>query len=247
MAARPVRRGRPPGPRPDPERRRRQLMAAARLAIARLGPDASMAAIAGVAGYTKPALYAVFEDKASLADALAAEVSGELELRIGSLVADDPQLPVALRGAIDAFCQFVEGEPALFRFLVQGAAGFGRQLGERRLLVSVGEQVGALLAEGLETAGGDPGPAAILGYALMGSVFMAADWWVDARTVSRAELVDQLTVFVGSGLAPFAGQAPPSASRRGGRSPVASCQNLRLESSGVDSLPHVKPPPTHLC
>jgi AcrR family transcriptional regulator len=188
-------------------------MAAARQAIARLGPDASMTAIAGVAGYTKPALYAVFEDKASLADALAAEVSGELAVRIGSLVANDRQLPAALRGAIDAFCQFVEDEPALFRFLVQGAAGFGRSLGERRLLVSVGEQVGALLAEGLEMAGADPTPAATLGYALMGSVFMAADWWVDARTVSRAELVDQLTVFVGSGLAPFAGQA---AERRGG-------------------------------
>jgi AcrR family transcriptional regulator len=215
MAARPVRRGRPPGPRPDPERRRRQLMAAARQAIARLGPDASMASIAGVAGYTKPALYAAFEDKASLADALAAEVSGELELRIGSLVADDPRLPAALHGAIDAFCQFVEDEPALFRFLVQGAAGFGRSLGERRLLVSVGEQVGALLAEGLVAAGTDLAPAATLGYALMGSVFMAADWWVDARTVSRAELVDQLTVFVGSGLAVFAGQAPPP-SRGGG-------------------------------
>jgi AcrR family transcriptional regulator len=190
-------------------------MAAARQAIARLGPDASMAAIAGVAGYTKPALYAAFEDKASLADALAAEVSGELELRIGSLVADDPRLPAALHGAIDAFCRFVEDEPALFRFLVQGAAGFGRSLGERRLLVSVGEQVGALLAEGLEAAGTDPAPAATLGYALMGSVFMAADWWVDARTVSRAELVDQLTVFVGSGLAVFAGQAQPP-SRGGG-------------------------------
>ena len=210
MASRPVRRGRPPGPRPDPERRRRQLMAAARQAIAQLGPDASMAAIAGVAGYTKPALYAAFEDKASLADGLAAEVSGELAQRIGSLVADDRRLPVALRGAIDAFCQFVEDEPALFRFLVQGAAGFGRSLGERRLLVSVGEQVGALLAEGLEAAGADPAPAATLGYALMGSVFMAADWWVDSRMVSRAELVDQLTVFVGSGLAAFAVPTTPS-------------------------------------
>jgi len=194
-------------------------MAAARQAIVRLGPDASMAAIAGVAGYTKPALYAAFEDKASLADALAAEVSGELALRIGSLMADDRQLPVALRGAIDAFCQFVEDEPALFRFLVQGSAGFGRSLGERRLLVSVGQQVGALLADGLDAVGADPAPAATLGYALMGSVFMAADWWVDSRTVSRAELVDQLTVFVGSGLAAFAFPVTPptgSAGARGG-------------------------------
>ncbi len=102
----------------------------------------------------------------------------------------------------------MEDEPALFRFLVQGAAGFGRSLGERRLLVSVGEQVGAILAEGLDAAGADPAPAVTLGYALMGSVFMAADWWVDSRTVSRAELVDQLTVFAGSGLAAFAGPAP---------------------------------------
>jgi len=217
MAIRPARRGRPPGPRPDPERRRRQLLVAARQAIARLGPDASMAAIAGVAGYTKPALYAAFDDKASLADALAAEVSGELQSRIGSLMANDRQLPVALRGAIDAFCQFVEDEPALFRFLVQGSAGFGRSLGERRLLVSVGEQVGGILADGLEAAGADPAPAATLGYALMGSVFMAADWWVDSRTVSRAELVDQLTVFAGSGLAVFAGQAPLRTGRGGTR------------------------------
>jgi AcrR family transcriptional regulator len=192
-------------------------MAAARQAIARLGPDASMAAIAGVAGYTKPALYAAFEDKASLADALAAEVSGELAVRIGSLAADDRRLPVALRGAIDAFCQFVEDEPALFRFLVQGAAGFGRSLGERRLLVAVGQQVGAILADGLDAAGADPAPAATLGYALMGSVFMAADWWVDSRTVSRAELVDQLTVFAGSGLAAFAFPATPPTGGSGAR------------------------------
>jgi AcrR family transcriptional regulator len=201
---RPVRRGRPPGPRPDPVQRRHQLVGAAREAIARLGPDASMAAIAKAAGYAKPALYAAFADKASLADALAAEVSDELTRQIGSMMADDRQSPLALRGAIDAFCQFVDSEPALFRFLVQGAAGFGRSLSERRLLVSVGEQVGALMAEGLDRAGADPAPAATLGYALMGSVFMAADWWVDSRSVSRGELVDQLTRFAGSGLGAFA-------------------------------------------
>jgi AcrR family transcriptional regulator len=188
-------------------------VAAARQAIAQLGPDASMTAIAAAAGYTKPALYAAFEDKASLADALAAEVSEELAQRIGSLISDPRQLPMALRGAIDAFCQFVEAEPALFRFLVQGAAGFGRSLRERRLLVSVGGQVGAVLDDGLKAAGADPAPAAALGYALMGSVFMAADWWVDSRTVSRAELVDQLTVFAGSGLAAFAA-APTSGADR---------------------------------
>ncbi|HEX3840512.1 MAG TPA: TetR family transcriptional regulator [Acidimicrobiales bacterium] len=210
MASRPARRGRPPGPRPDPVRRRRQLVTAARLAIAELGPDASMAAIARAAGYAKPALYAAFEDKASLADALAAQVADELTLRIGTVITNDRQSFLALRGAIDAFCQFVEEEPALFRFLVQGAAGFGRSLGERRLLVSVGDQVGALMAEGLAGVGADLSPAATLGYALMGSVFMAADWWVDSRTVSRAELVDQLTRFAGSGLAAFAaGPTPP--------------------------------------
>jgi AcrR family transcriptional regulator len=191
-------------------RRRRQLVTAARLAIAELGPDASMAAIARAAGYAKPALYAAFEDKASLADALAAQVADELTLRIGTVITNDRQSFLALRGAIDAFCQFVEEEPALFRFLVQGAAGFGRSLGERRLLVSVGDQVGALMAEGLAGVGADLSPAATLGYALMGSVFMAADWWVDSRTVSRAELVDQLTRFAGSGLAAFAaGPTPP--------------------------------------
>jgi AcrR family transcriptional regulator len=184
-------------------------VAAARRAIAQLGPDASMAAIARAAGYAKPALYAAFEDKASLADALAAEVSAELTQRIGAVMADDRPSPLALQGAIDAFCQFVEAEPALFRFLVQGAAGFGRSLGERRLLVTVGEQVGAVMAEGLAGVGADPEPAATLGYALMGSVFMAADWWVDSKSVSRAELVDQLTRFAGGGLAGFAANPTP--------------------------------------
>src|ERR1035441_9835996 len=184
ISSRPTRRGRPPGARPDPVHRRRQLVTVARMAIARLGPDASMTAIAGAAGYTKPALYAAFKDKASLADALAAEVSGELAQRIGTLVSEETDLPVALRGAIDAFCQFVETEPALFRFLVQGAAGFGRSLGDRQLLVSVGEVVGSMMADGLRGSG----------------------------AVSRAEWVDQLTMFAGSGLAAFAG---PSAQGTG--------------------------------
>jgi len=46
ISSQPTRRGRPPGPRPDPAHRRRQLVTVARGAIARLGPDASMAAFA---------------------------------------------------------------------------------------------------------------------------------------------------------------------------------------------------------
>ncbi len=164
-----------------------------------------MADIAERAGFAKPTLYAAFADKAALATGLGTLVADELRAAIAVGVATAPSPEAGLRLAIDAFCRFAERETAVFRFLVQGAAGFGRSFAERRLPGAVGGAMADLLAAGLRTAGSDPGPAPVWGYAVMGAVFMAADWWVDTRAVPRASLVDQLTSLLWRGMGPALG------------------------------------------
>ena len=57
-----------------------------------------------------------------------------------------------------------------------------------------------LIASGLRRTGADTAAAPAWGYALMGAVFMAADWWVDTHALSRAELVDHLTSLLWEGM-----------------------------------------------
>ncbi len=159
-----------------------------------------MAAIAERAGFAKPVLYATFADKAALAAELGATIAAELRASIMAGVVSASSPEEGLRLAIDAFCRFAEAETALFRFLVQGAAGFGRAFGERQLPAEVGDAMTDLIAAGLGRAGADPTMAPAWGYAVMGAVFMAADWWVDTRAVSRAELVDHLTSLLWEGM-----------------------------------------------
>lgn len=170
-----------------------------------------MAAIAERAGFTKPALYAAFAGKAALAAALGGEVAAELRTSIVAGLASSPTPEAGLRLAIDAFFRFAETETALFRFLVQGAAGFGRAFYERQLPAEVGDAMTALIAAGLRRSGADPSTAPAWGYAVMGAVFMAADWWVDTRAVTRDDLVDHLTSLLWNGMGRTAGGQPATA------------------------------------
>lgn len=186
--------GRPPGPTRDRAERRAELLDAATAAIREKGADATMAELAAAAGITKPILYAHFGDKAGLGAALAQRVVEELnETLLGGLItgasAED-----RVRATVEAFVGFVEREPELYRFLVAGG------LDDMELVSQIGNQITIVLGTALRAAGGDSGPAELWSYAIIGAVFVSAEWWLARKVISRSQLVDDLCRLLWRGL-----------------------------------------------
>jgi AcrR family transcriptional regulator len=198
--------GRPPGPAPDPAARRAELLEAATRVIRTQGAAASMDELAAEAGVTKPILYGHFGDRAGLASALAErfvnQVAGKLAAAFGAGGTPESQL----RQSLDAFVGFVEEDPHVYQFIVReavNAASTGKASSIARLRVfdALGTLITAGLSVQLRQAGRDPERAEPVAFATMGMVFGAAEWWLDRRTISRAELVAILGDLLWTGLA----------------------------------------------
>jgi AcrR family transcriptional regulator len=195
------RRGRPPGPTVDREERRLVLLEGAERAIRRIGADASMDDIASEAGITKPILYDHFGDKAGLAAALADRVAEGIRVRLSEVFKreDDPR--TLTHDGIASFLEFIETEPELYQFLVQGKlVSSASAVPQRRLISRLGTAIGGSLRSHLEDTGGDVSLAEPLSFAIIGSIVVAAEWWVASRGIDAAALADLLTALVWDGV-----------------------------------------------
>lgn len=192
--------GRPPGPPADVEQRRSELLDAAARAIRRIGPSASMDEIAAEAGMTKPILYAAFGDKAGLASALAQRSASDLMPVVLGAFEQNIEPRAMVHSAIDSFIDFVERDPAVYRFLVRGVAS-DPSFVEQELVVSFGLALARILSAGMRDAGADPAPAEAWSFAILGAVFAAAEWWLVSRSMTRSDLVEHLTTLVWTGIA----------------------------------------------
>jgi len=184
------------------------LLAGAIRVIRRDGPLASMDAIAAEAGVTKPIVYRHFGDRDGLTQAVATQFAGELltELRAALAGSDEPEQ--VLRATIDAYLGFIERDPQIYRFVVQGPptaspdgltlAGFVRQ---------IGQEVSVVIGEGMRQAGADSGAAEPWAFGIVGMVHLAGDWWLERRSMPRARLVDYLTSLVWNGMGAAAAAA----------------------------------------
>lgn len=191
---RPRRVGRPPGPTRDKAQRRAELLDAATAAIRSKGADATMAELAAAAGITKPILYAHFGDKAGLGAALASRVVEQLNESLLAGLVTGASAEERVRATVGAFVDFVEREPELYRFLVAG--GFD----DMELVSQIGNQITIVISTALRAAGGDSGPAELWSYAIIGAVFVSAEWWLARHVVSRDQLVDDLVRLLWHGL-----------------------------------------------
>jgi len=187
-------RGRPAGG-PDRDARRLELLAAATEAIRREGVEVSMDTIAAEAGVTKPILYSHFGDKAGLTAALVEQIGADLRSLLVEETAeiDDPREFV--RSTIDGYVSLFEAEPNIYRFVTSGDASHGR-----KLVDEVATELAVVLGARLRAAGKDSGAAEPWAYAIVGMVDWAGDWWLDRKTMSRADLAEYLTMLVWDGL-----------------------------------------------
>ena len=182
--------------------RREELVGAAVEAVRRTGPDFAVDDVARSAGVSKTVIYRYFTDKDELVDAVLERISTAVLLPrlLGEIVRDHVDDRSALRAVITAFVALIEEEPELYRF----AYAYTGRSGRADLVAGTEHQIADALAARMATrlaeAGRPTDAASSWAYGVVGMVQLAAHWWSRARTVSAAELVEQLTALADGGL-----------------------------------------------
>ncbi|CCG03336.1 TetR/AcrR family transcriptional regulator [Blastococcus saxobsidens] len=182
--------------------RREDLVGAAVEAVRLAGPEFSVDDVARSAGVSKTVIYRYFSDKDELIDAVLDRISQAVLLPrlLGELAADRTDDRAQLRAVIAAFVSLIEDEPALYRFAYAQAGRTGRADLVAATEHAVATALGGMLTRRLVAAGRPADGAMTWAYGVVGMVQLATHWWSAARTVSAADLVDQLTVLADGGL-----------------------------------------------
>ena len=192
--------------------RRAGLLEAADRAVRRDGPLVSMSAIAAEAGVTKPILYKHFGDKGGLYRAIAESYVRTLMDRLRATLATSGSPRGRITATIEAYLEFVESEPQMYRFLMHRAVGEHPEAQETvaRFVRDVAREVTVILRDELRRFGADTGGAEAWAHGIVGMVQLAGDWWLENRTMSRRRLVAYLDDLLWLGFAglPPAGERP---------------------------------------
>jgi AcrR family transcriptional regulator len=176
--------------------RRAELLDRTLALIRREGPLVSMDRIAAECGVTKPIIYRYFGDREGLVREVACRLVAEFAVEMHKAVAPTTGPRAQLAATLDAFLSVVERETNLYRFINHHTSIERRDLFGRL----VAEQFANEFDHWLRGATVPPGAARTWGYALVGILHFASDWWSDEPTLSRPELVDHLMTLVWDGL-----------------------------------------------
>jgi AcrR family transcriptional regulator len=174
------------------ESRRQELIAAVMAVVSELGADVGMDDIAKASGIAKPVFYRYFKDKAGLfveVGRVAAE-QVVLETTIAIDAAESPRAKLA--AGIEAYLGGIESRPELYRFAVRH-----RDLGD--YVTIVGLHASRVIAQFRGETEVDAGTAELWGFGIVGLVRAAADRWLEQRTMSRADVVRDLTELIWPG------------------------------------------------
>ena len=183
------------------EQRRAQLTTAAIEAIRAHGPDVGMDAIAAHAGVSKPVLYRYFADKSQLWQAVGQEAAGMLVAAIQPAVARVCAERDVIAAAVDAYLAHIEGDPHVYRFVVQRPDVERQRDVVADVMDTVAGNLARILGDRLRDVGLDTGPALPWAYGIVGYVQTVGDWWLRNRQpISRTALSDYLTTFLWSGV-----------------------------------------------
>lgn len=189
--------------------RREKILLAAEECFAEGGYDAtSLAAIADVAGISKPIVYEHFASKADLFTSLLERQAAELTARVyARMDALDESLSAeeSLRTALDAFFEFAEQRPFAWKTLFRDPpsepgllAAYRRLRGYSR--DAVAERLRrhpAARAAGLDAT---DVPIQIAAEFLMAGMTGVAGWWSLDQDLPRSQVVDHLMTIAWPGL-----------------------------------------------
>jgi AcrR family transcriptional regulator len=190
--------------------RRAQLLDDAVEAIRDVGPGVTMEQLARRGGVTKPILYRHFRDRDGLITSIAERFSVELLSEIEGALQSTRAPHELLESTVDAYLAFIEREPSLYRFLLRQAAGTtAPQISP--LVDGIARRVAVVIGEQLRAVGRDSGAAVPWSYGIVGLVHQAGDWWLDDRTMTRADLTQYLCSLLWNGLAAAASPVPTDA------------------------------------
>ena len=185
--------------------RRVQLLDDAMAAIRDLGAGATMEQLARRGGVTKPILYRHFRDREGLIKAIAERFAEGLLTSVEGALENPLEPRELLRSVIDSYLVVIEGDPAVYQFVLQQTLGAGGNLSISPLIDRIARRVAVVLGEQLRLMGLDSGAAVPWAFGIVGMVHQAGDWWLDDRTLRRTQLTDYLTGLLWDGLA---GTAP---------------------------------------
>lgn len=160
-----------------------------------------MDAIAHEAGITKPILYRHFGDKGGLYRALADRYANALMTEISDSLAREDDARARLELTIDTYLAFLESEPQVYRFFVsrnepEGGGHDAISALQRR----VASEVAAVGRRDLDRFGLAHEAVEVWAYGVVGMVQLAGDWWLEHRTMTRAEVVEQLVTLLWNGM-----------------------------------------------
>ncbi|MDE9367812.1 TetR family transcriptional regulator [Luteipulveratus sp. YIM 133132] len=180
------------------EQRRAGLIEAAVRTIDRLGPDASVAEMAREAQASKPVLYRYFADKNEVHAAVAAWGSAKVAERVLPALITRGPMRERIGAAVDGYLSVIEEHPSVFRLLIHHRADGDILAAEKSSIAAAlaGLMAGQLRHLGLDTALAEPWSHAIVGLCLT-----TGEWWLDTRTMTRAEIGGHLSLLIWHALA----------------------------------------------
>ncbi|BCK56414.1 TetR/AcrR family transcriptional regulator [Nocardia wallacei] len=197
-------RGRPPGPAPDPIRRRAEILDAAERVIARAGTHMTIAQVAAEAGYARTAVYAVFPDLPALIDALAQRHMEGIITAADAVLAQPLPARELLRAVVRLMCDFVEDNPNLHHVMMQRLDSGETE--HRPFFARVSDWATAVFDVILRRLDADPALARIWATATVGAILMSAEAWAQDPDLSREQFIDRLAAFLWPTVASIGGE-----------------------------------------
>jgi AcrR family transcriptional regulator len=173
--------------------RRQEFVAAALRVLEGQGPELPMDAVAAEAGVTKPVLYRYFADKAALVQALDEFGSTLLLSRLLPAIDADRPAMARVREAVGAYFSVIEEYPNLHWLLVRQAGGEPGDDPLHRNKQFIATRLTAVIGDYLRSYGLDSGAAEPWGHGLTGLVQNTGEWWLERRSMSRADVTEYLT------------------------------------------------------
>ncbi|HVX46680.1 MAG TPA: TetR/AcrR family transcriptional regulator [Mycobacteriales bacterium] len=183
------------------EERRRQLLDVGRTLFAERGFEAtSIEEVAARAGVSKPVVYEHFGGKEGLYAVVVDREMRHLLDRFTHSLQQGGHPRDLLETAALTFLSYIEDETDGFRILVRDSPVASSTGTFSSLVNDIASQVEYLLAREFKSRGFEPKLAGLYSQALVGSVALTGQWWLEVRKPKKAEVAAHLVNLAWNGL-----------------------------------------------